>query len=469
MDILKILDQIPDYQSFLTVDEMDRNTLALAEQYPDIVQVKEIGRSRWDHPIYCLVIGNGSQNALLYGCPHPNEPIGAMMLEFFTQALCRNPELREELDYTFYIVKSSDPDGTKLNEGWFKGPFTVSHYQRNFFRPAYAQQVEWSFPIDYKTHHFHQPIPETRALMEIIDTRKPTFIYSLHNAGFGGCYWYVTEGNEALFQKLYEAPAREQVPLSLGEPEMPYCQELYPGVYKMVGVIAHYDYLEKFMPGVDPSTLLTSGTSSDEYANRDGRIQARALINEMPYFYDPRIEDTRPSDMTRRDAILAECDQTEADFKVLTPIYETIKPLIHTWNPFFISIQDRMATNNAANLEAKRQWAMNPDFEQPATEAQKFENLYGMGFYRNLNFAVLRRACVYELENNRDLTPADAQTLRRCEAEAGARMEENLRYLEENLHYQAIPIRKLVRIQMASGLLYAQYAHARHEQEAAAR
>ena len=84
MDILKILDQIPDYQSFLTVDEMDRNTLALAEQYPDIVQVKEIGRSRWDHPIYCLVIGNGSQNALLYGCPHPNEPIGAMMLEFFT-------------------------------------------------------------------------------------------------------------------------------------------------------------------------------------------------------------------------------------------------------------------------------------------------------------------------------------------------------------------------------------------------
>lgn len=463
MDILQILDRVPDYKAFLTVEEMDRNTLELARRYPDIVRVEEIGRSRWNHPIYCLIIGEGSQNALLYGCPHPNEPIGAMMLEFFSEELCRNAELRRELDYTFYIVKSSDPDGTSLNEGWFKGPFTVSHYQRNFFRPAFAQQVEWSFPIDYKTLHFHQPIPETQALMQIIDTKKPTFIYSLHNAGFGGCYWYLTEGDEALYKKLYEAPAREKIPLSLGEPETPYCEELYPGIYKMMGVISHYDYLEKFNPGVDPATLLTSGTSSDEYANRDGHISARALVNEMPYFYDPRIEDTSPSDMSRREAILINCDQTEADFAALTPIYERVKPLIRTWNPFFISLEDRMATNNAGNLAAKRQWAMNPEFEQPATVAQKFENLYGSGFYRNLNFAVLRRACSYELEHAQDLTQQERDALRRCEEDTAELMEKNLRYLEENLHYEAVPIRKLVRIQMASGLLYAQYVHEKNE------
>ena len=65
-----------------------------------------------------------------------------------------------------------------------------------------------------------------------------------------------------------------------------------PGVYRMLGVKAHYDYLEKFAPGKDPATMITSGTSSDEYANRDGVTRTRALVNEMPYFYDPRIEDT---------------------------------------------------------------------------------------------------------------------------------------------------------------------------------
>ena len=47
----------------------------------------------------------------MFGCPHPNEPIGTMMLEHFTEALARDEALRRELDYTFYIVKVWDADG----------------------------------------------------------------------------------------------------------------------------------------------------------------------------------------------------------------------------------------------------------------------------------------------------------------------------------------------------------------------
>jgi len=32
--------------------------------------------------------------------------------------------LREELGYTWHFIKSIDADGMRLNEGWFKGPFT---------------------------------------------------------------------------------------------------------------------------------------------------------------------------------------------------------------------------------------------------------------------------------------------------------------------------------------------------------
>ena len=205
--------------------------------------------------------------------------------------------------------------------------------------------------------------------------------------------------------------------------------------------------------------MITSGTSSDEYANREGKIISRALVNEMPYFYDQRIDDTTPSDMIRREAVLINCDQTEAFFAALTPLYERAKPLIRTWNPFFISVEDRMAGSSVGNMDAKRQWAMTPEFEEKATVAQKFENLYGQGFYRNLSVCLLWRACTYELEHGTDMSDAARAELEVIKADAGKLMEENLRYLEENLHYQAIPIQKLVRIQLASGLLYAKYVH----------
>jgi len=85
MNFKDIVKEIPDYENFYTVNEMDEHSLALAEKYPDKVKVYEAGKSRAGHPIYVIEIGNGSKNALLFGCPHPNEPIGAMMLEFFSE------------------------------------------------------------------------------------------------------------------------------------------------------------------------------------------------------------------------------------------------------------------------------------------------------------------------------------------------------------------------------------------------
>ena len=43
MDFKKLIDEIPAYDHFLTVDEMDASTLKLAEEYPDLVTVKRKG------------------------------------------------------------------------------------------------------------------------------------------------------------------------------------------------------------------------------------------------------------------------------------------------------------------------------------------------------------------------------------------------------------------------------------------
>ena len=173
MEIEKYLSRVPDSKAFMTVEEMEASTDALVAAHPDAVKVETVGHSQEGRPIRCLTIGSGPKQALIFGCPHPNEPIGAMMLETLTKLLAEDAELRAELPYTFSIIKCVDPDGLTRNQGWLKGPFTLYNYARDFYRPASAQQVEWSFPLDYKTLHFHEPLPETQALMKIIETRKP--------------------------------------------------------------------------------------------------------------------------------------------------------------------------------------------------------------------------------------------------------------------------------------------------------
>ena len=112
MNFEDLYKNIPDYKVFLTVDEMDESSKKLAAEFPDICTIREAGKSRKGHPIYLLKIGNGSKNAFMFGCPHPNEPMGAMMLEYFSRYLCEHDDFRNEFDYTWYLIKSIDVDGT---------------------------------------------------------------------------------------------------------------------------------------------------------------------------------------------------------------------------------------------------------------------------------------------------------------------------------------------------------------------
>ena len=69
---VELIKNIPDYKEFLTVDELDASSFALAERYPDCVSVFPIGNTKEGRTLYCLKVGSGSKNALMFGCPHPN-------------------------------------------------------------------------------------------------------------------------------------------------------------------------------------------------------------------------------------------------------------------------------------------------------------------------------------------------------------------------------------------------------------
>ena len=204
MDLKQLAKDISDYAAFLTVDELTQSSHELVAQFPDIASLRVVGHTRLSDPIELLTIQGGPRSAFVFGGPHPNEPIGTLTIEYLSRRLCEDAQFREELGYTWHFIKSIDADGMRLNEGWFKGPFTLTNYARHYYRPEPAAQVEWTFPLDYKLLHFDAPLPETVALMKVIDEVKPDFMYALHNAGFGGVYYYVSEDCSPLYPIFHD-------------------------------------------------------------------------------------------------------------------------------------------------------------------------------------------------------------------------------------------------------------------------
>ncbi len=451
MDLQQIARDIPDYPVFLTVDELHASTRQLRAAYPDLTELRVVGQTRRGDPLELLTIKGGERQAFVFGGPHPNEPIGTMTIEYLTRRLCEDATLRDELGYTWHFIKTIDADGMRLNEGWFKGPFTPTNYARHFFRPAMFDQVEWTFPIEYKTLRFDQPLPETQALMRVIDEVKPDFIYSLHNAGFGGVYYYVSDPCAPLYPTFHAIPDWFGLALDLGEPEVPFAESYAPAVYGMISSRAFYDYLEQ--NGVpDPAAAIQSGTSSAEYSSKYGSF---FLVVEMPYFDDPRVNSQEPAAMLRRDAILRGLDLQDEFDDWTHARMDTVKGDLRLETPVSRAVNAFLAVGQSYRA-AERQWAASAeDTNRPATQAEVFSNLLGKPFYRLLTHGMFARMLADEIAAGNP-----SPSIAAAHEEAVTRLEDFGTRLEQQLDYRALPIRSLVGVQTCAGLATAAYAAA---------
>jgi len=445
-----IIDEVPNYRFFYTVDELNESSEKLAKMYPRKVEIFEIGKSRMGEKIKALKIGKGKKTALLFGFPHPNEPIGSMTLEYFSWKLLEYEELLGRLGFIWYIVKCIDPDGARLNEGWFKGPFTPLNYALNYYRPPGYQQIEWTFPIKYKTLIFDKPIPETKALMKIIEDAKPQFMYSLHNSGFGGVYFYVSSPCGPLYKKLQGLAKREKLPLHLGEPETPYMKKLADAIFKMPTSKETYDYLKKHTKK-DPAEIINYGTSSDDYA---GRVAGTfTLVCEMPYYYDPRIDSVSESDIVRRDAVLHGIGLSEQIYESMKDNYIKVKLYVEglkNKKPFIDAIENYLR-RFPDEIAADKHWAKtDKSLKRKATVAEKFDSYVIIRFYGLLMLGLLYR-CVKGLRN------------KGFEEEILQHIKEWNSELEKDLSYKVIPIRSLVRVQLGSAFYTSEYVRSKVE------
>lgn len=449
-DILHILDDVPEYEDFLTVDELNAGTRRLAASHPDVVELLNIGTSRRGETIEAIRLGDGPRTALIFGMPHPNEPIGSMMLEFFSAALAEDDELREAWGYTWYLVKCIDPDGARLNEGWFKGPFSLENYAWNYYRPPAYQQVAWTFPIDYKTLHFNEPIPETRALMGLIEQVRPDFMYSLHNSDFGGVYYFLWEAAPPLYEQFYQLVESQGLPLHRGESERPYEEEFSTAVFRDSSIAEEYDYLESRTDS-DPAEIISGGTLSFEYARRF--CDPSTLICELPYFFHPDICDTSPSDVKRRDARLQSIAERRKAFEFLGESYSSIMGELTVPSLFRDAIEEHLRVSDE-ELAVEEEWVRgDPRAKGLATIAEKFDSLTIQKYYRLTMLGMFIRMVQAEVsESGASPSLIDARERAQCA------FDERAAALERDIDYKVIPIQKLVRVQLGSGLLAAHYA-----------
>ncbi|MFE7210716.1 M14 family zinc carboxypeptidase [Streptomyces sp. NPDC057611] len=209
------------------MDELGAHAAALVARRPRDARLRRVGTSRGGLPLWLLSVGHGSRQALVVAGPHANEPVGgATVLRLAERVLAGRGGA--DTDVTWNLLLCLDPDGSRRNEGWLRGPYDLGHYFRDFFRPGFLEQPEW-LPDGAAA----AALPETRALLELQDELRPFVQCSLHGVDVGGGFVEVTRELPGLARRVRHAAARLGIPRELGAYDPLYWPRLGPAVYRI--------------------------------------------------------------------------------------------------------------------------------------------------------------------------------------------------------------------------------------------
>jgi hypothetical protein len=360
------LEAVPAYGRFAGVDELNSQAARLADQFP-ATDLRQIGTSRLGEPLWCLTVGAGDRDAVVVALPHPNEPIGGLAAMHLAERLCRDAELVRRLDFRWHVVPCIDPDGTRMNEGWFgEGErLTREQFARCFFREAPDEQVEWTFPLAYKRAHFDRVLPESLALMRLLDATQPAFMASLHNHELGGAYFYATRSTSALNSDLAFVARHLELPLDLHNQDAVGSNAHAPGVFIPGRARDLYDSLER--AGVDPRPWIV-GASSWEYAERYGTF---TLLCEVPYWIDPQAQDDEPSDLALGDVLREQARDLTDLGEVTSGILDSVVRREHHNSSLLRAVNAfaELASGDGSRIESE---AAGVRVARKATKAEKF-------------------------------------------------------------------------------------------------
>ncbi|MFJ8059024.1 M14 family zinc carboxypeptidase [Streptomyces sp. NPDC096142] len=301
---------LPPLLRYPSVDELGAQAAALVARHPRDARLRRVGTSRAGTPLWLLSVGHGSRQALVVAGPHANEPVGGATVLRLAERVLADPRLTEGADATWNLLLCLDPDGSRRNEGWLSGPYSLGRYFRNFFRPGFLEQPEW-LPDGAAGAR----LPETRALLAVQDELRPFLQCSLHGVDVGGGFVELTHDLPGLARRVAHTAARLAVPRELGPYDTLYWPSLGPAVYR----------IPPPRPGDLAAAITEAAVESTWYhPHRYGTVTA---VVEAPMWGVAGVEDgTRPADA---DAFLRTVSRTlRHDTRILEQLLARIRPFV---------------------------------------------------------------------------------------------------------------------------------------------
>ncbi len=260
----------------LPIDDFIARLRDLAHAAFGDVEELRLGTSRFGQPIPAFKIPDQSRRAVFLGFPHPNEPLGELILE----AVVREAVDRQSPSQTacWYLVPVWDIDGARENEAWWSDAVTVERMIDHWYRPAPSEQVEWAFPLDYGGVRFERPGPETEAVRRLLDAVQPEVLLSLHNSVFQGVYTLISPQGAPLAplisETLHAHGLRPRSPCPI-----PYVETYAEGVFGLPHARLEIDYLRELDPHV-PLSFYDNGAASFDYVG----ATCLSFVMELPMF-----------------------------------------------------------------------------------------------------------------------------------------------------------------------------------------
>lgn len=234
-----------------TVDDLTRTARDLVRRHPSRCRLRQVGESRAGEPLWLLSVGHGRRNVLVVSGAHPNEPAGGAAVADLAYRAVRGGragrDRRQDRDVSWHFLLCLDPDGARHTEPWTRHPGTLERQLRHFYRPAADQQPEWLPPPGRGA----APLPETRALLSVLDELRPALQFSLHANDVGGAWVQLTHDLPGAPAALAESAAGLAVPLAAAPVDTLHMPGAGPGVFLMAAGagldanVVHRDWLTR--------------------------------------------------------------------------------------------------------------------------------------------------------------------------------------------------------------------------------
>ncbi|MFF4381053.1 M14 family zinc carboxypeptidase [Kitasatospora sp. NPDC001547] len=273
----------PHHDHYPTLAELDDTARRLATRWPDLCRVRTVGTSRAGRPLTLLTVGHGPHDVLVVAGAHADE----FAARTAVTDLAHHALTRPHPDLTWHFLLCLDPDGAHLADG-SRTARTLPAYFAHYYRPAAEDQPEWAPAIG-------ADLPESRALLDLVDELRPTLQFSLHSTDVGGTFVQATSDPTALAHPFARSAAHLGIPVETGAFDTFHLHESGPGVYLMTP--HHIDHQERTTGMLTPHQG-DRGRSGTWFAPQ--RHGGETVLVEVPAFTSAHLGDHRPADDVHR-------------------------------------------------------------------------------------------------------------------------------------------------------------------------